>query len=138
MVRAIWPSQAGLAVWSKLLLSWDHSKHFFFFLPRSQLGIVAAVLLGPGGMPRVSPGRWVSWCRLSVAIYRYRLCGIKSRALGYQLELLGRLCCMKRCAKSASADWDVWQHKMMSGSLLMFALFMVSDLNRFPMRAVPG
>ncbi len=28
--------------------------------------------------------------------------------------------------------WDVWQHRLMSGSLLMFALFMITDPRTIP------
>ncbi|MEM7063496.1 MAG: RnfABCDGE type electron transport complex subunit D [Cyanobacteria bacterium P01_B01_bin.77] len=119
---------AGLAIASKFLLK-TNNKHFF---NPANLGIIAAltltndawvspgqwgdeiwyglIFLGTGGMVLKRVGRWDT-TGMFLASYAL-LEAIRNVYLGWA--------------------WDVWAHRMMSGSLLLFALFMVTDPRSIP------
>lgn len=119
---------ASIAISSKFLLK-TNNKHFF---NPANLGIIAAltftndawvspgqwgdeiwyafIFIGAGGMVLKRVGRWDT-TGMFLASYAL-LEAIRNLYLGW--------------------TWDVWAHRMMSGSLLLFALFMVTDPRSIP------
>ncbi|MEO0532781.1 MAG: RnfABCDGE type electron transport complex subunit D [Cyanobacteria bacterium P01_A01_bin.123] len=119
---------ASLAIASKFFLK-THDKHFF---NPANFGIIAVLLLTQDAW--VSPGQWGEevWYGL-----------IFLGAGGVVLKRVGRwdttvMFLATYAAMEAARNlwlgwtWDVWAHRMMSGSLLMFALFMVTDPRSIP------
>jgi Na+-transporting NADH:ubiquinone oxidoreductase subunit NqrB len=119
---------ATVAIWSKFLFRWD-DKHFF---NPANIGIVAAVTLT--GDAWVSPGQWgEDWWYLLMFLGAGSLVLKKVGRWDTSVAFLASYAAME-AARSIYLGWtwDVWAHKLMSGSLLMFALFMVTDPRSIP------
>ena len=119
---------SGLAIASKFVLQ-TNDKHFF---NPANFGIVAALLLTQDAW--VSPGQWGEdvW-------YVFIFVG----AGGLVLKRVGRWDTTVAFLGSYAFlealrnlwlgwTWDVWAHRLMSGSLLLFALFMITDPRSIP------
>lgn len=119
---------AGIAIASKFFLK-VNNKHFF---NPANLGIIVALTLTNDAW--VSPGQWGDeiWYGL-----------IFIGAGGIVLKRVGRwdttgMFLISYALLEAVRNlylgwtWDVWAHRMMSGSLLLFALFMVTDPRSIP------
>lgn len=119
---------AFVAIASKFLLKVD-GKHFF---NPANIGIVAALTLTHDAW--VSPGQWGEelWYAL-----------IFLGAGGMVLKRVGRWDTTAAFLSSYALlealrnlylgwTWDVWLHRLSSGSLLLFALFMVTDPRSIP------
>lgn len=119
---------ASIAIASKFFLK-ANNKHFF---NPANLGIIAALTLTNDAW--VSPGQWGDeiWYGL-----------IFIGAGGMVLKRVGRWDTTGMFLTSYALleamrnlylgwTWDVWAHRMMSGSLLLFALFMVTDPRSIP------
>ena len=119
---------SGCAIASKFLFK-AQDKHFF---NPANFGIVAALVLTQDAW--VSPGQWGEdlW-------YGFIFLG----AGGLVLKRVGRWDTTGMFLASYALmealrnlylgwSWDVWAHRMMSGSLLLFALFMVTDPRSIP------
>jgi Na+-transporting NADH:ubiquinone oxidoreductase subunit NqrB len=119
---------AAIAIASKFILRVD-GKHIF---NPANLGIVA--VLGLTHQAWVSPGQWGEdlWYGLiflgagglvlkRVGRWDTTLTFLGSYALLEALRILW-----------LGWTWDVWAHRLMSGSLLLFALFMVTDPRSIP------
>jgi Na+-transporting NADH:ubiquinone oxidoreductase subunit NqrB len=119
---------ATVAIWSKFLFRWD-DKHFF---NPANIGIIAAVTLT--GDAWVSPGQWgEDWWYLVMFLGAGSLVLKKVGRWDTSVAFLASYAAME-AARSIYLGWtwDVWAHKLMSGSLLMFALFMVTDPRSIP------
>ncbi|MGL4882480.1 MAG: RnfABCDGE type electron transport complex subunit D [Waterburya sp.] len=117
-----------LAISSKFLFS-HHNKHFF---NPANFGIIAALMLTNDAW--VSPGQWgTDWWYLLLFL---GLGGVVLKQVGRWdtsvafLIAYGGLEAMRNLWLGWS--WDVWQHQFMSGSLLLFALFMLTDPRSIP------
>lgn len=119
---------ASLAISSKFLFYYQ-DKHFF---NPANFGIIMALLLTNDAW--VSPGQWGSdgW-------YLLLFFGLGGLILGKVgrwetsvtfLVSYGLLEAVRHLYLGWS--WDVWQHQFMSGSLLLFAFFMISDPRSTP------
>ena len=119
---------ASIAIASKFLFK-TNDKHFF---NPANLGIIAALTLTNDAW--VSPGQWGDeiW-------YAFIFIG----AGGMVLKRVGRWDTTGMFLASYALlealrnfylgwTWDVWAHRMSSGSLLLFALFMVTDPRSIP------
>ncbi|WP_370623438.1 DUF2330 domain-containing protein [cf. Phormidesmis sp. LEGE 11477] len=119
---------AGCAIASKFIFK-AQDKHFF---NPANFGIIAALVLTQDAW--VSPGQWGEdlW-------YGFIFLG----AGGLVLKRVGRWDTTGMFLASYALmealrnlylgwTWDVWAHRMMSGSLLLFALFMVTDPRSIP------
>ena len=119
---------AGCAIASKFLFK-TNRKHFF---NPANFGIIAALVLTQDAW--VSPGQWGEeiWYGL-----------IFIGAGGLVLKRVGRwdttgmflgTYALLEAFRNVYLGWtwDVWGHRMMSGSLLLFALFMVTDPRSIP------
>ncbi|MCG8368795.1 MAG: RnfABCDGE type electron transport complex subunit D [Pseudanabaenales cyanobacterium] len=119
---------SGLAIASKFVLQ-TNDKHFF---NPANFGIVATLLLTQDAW--VSPGQWGEdvW-------YVFIFVG----AGGLVLKRVGRWDTTVAFLGSYAFlealrnlwlgwTWDVWAHRLMSGSLLLFALFMITDPRSIP------
>lgn len=119
---------AGLAILSKFLLRL-RGKHLF---NPGNFGIIAALTLTQDAW--VSPGQWGEgqWYAL-----------LFLAAGGIVLQRVGRwdtsVVFLASYAGLEAArtlwlgwTWDVWAHRLMSGSLLIFALFMITDPRTIP------
>jgi Na+-transporting NADH:ubiquinone oxidoreductase subunit NqrB len=118
----------GLAILSKFLLR-VHDKHIF---NPANFGIIAVLLLTPDAW--VSPGQWgeEGW---------YALLFIGTGGLVLQrvgrwdttVAFLGSYALLEAIRNVwLGWSWDVWAHRLMSGSLLLFALFMITDPRTIP------
>ncbi len=118
----------SVAIASKFLIR-VRGKHVF---NPGNLGIVAALTLTPDAW--VSPGQWgeEGWYALL-----FLSCG------GLVVQRVGRWDTTVMFLGSYAVleairnlwlgwTWDVWAHRLMSGSLLMFALFMITDPRTIP------
>ena len=117
-----------LAISSKFLFRYHH-KHFF---NPANFGIIAALTLTNDAW--VSPGQWgTDWWYLLLFL---GLGGVVLKQVGRWdtsiafLLFYGGLEAMRNLWLGWS--WDVWQHQFMSGSLLLFALFMLTDPRSIP------
>ncbi|MEA5462626.1 RnfABCDGE type electron transport complex subunit D [Leptothoe sp. PORK10 BA2] len=119
---------ASIAIASKFLLK-TNNKHFF---NPANLGIIAALTLTNDAW--VSPGQWGDEIWYSL---------IFISAGGMVLKRVGRWDTTGMFLASYALleavrnlylgwTWDVWAHRMSSGSLLLFALFMVTDPRSIP------
>jgi Na+-transporting NADH:ubiquinone oxidoreductase subunit NqrB len=119
---------AAIAILSKFLIR-INGKHLF---NPTNLGIVGAIVLTQDAW--ISPGQWgeSSWYALGFL-----------GAGGIVLQKVGRWDTTIAFLTSYGAfeamrnvwlgwTWDVWGHRLMSGSLLLFALFMVTDPRTIP------
>ena len=119
---------AFLAIASKFLFRY-HQKHFF---NPANFGIIAAITLTNDAW--VSPGQWgTDWWYLLLFL---GLGGVVLKQVGRWdtsiafLLSYGTLEALRNTWLGWS--WDVWQHQLMSGSLLLFALFMLTDPRSIP------
>lgn len=118
----------GLAISSKFLLQ-VRGKHIF---NPANFGIVAALSLTEDAW--VSPGQWgeSGWC---VLIF---LCagGLVLQRVGRwdtSVAFLGSYAVLEALRNAwLGWTWDVWAHRLMSGSLLLFACFMITDPRTIP------
>jgi Na+-transporting NADH:ubiquinone oxidoreductase subunit NqrB len=119
---------AGLAIASKFLLQYN-GKHWF---NPANFGIVVTILLTHGGW--VSPGQWGenAWYAMvflgagGLVLQRVGRWDTSIAFLGvYSLLEVGRNLWL-------GWTWDVVAHRLMSGSLVLFALFMVTDPRSIP------
>jgi Na+-transporting NADH:ubiquinone oxidoreductase subunit NqrB len=119
---------AAIAIGSKFIFKVD-GKHFF---NPANLGIIVALTFTQDAW--VSPGQWGEelWYAL-----------IFLGAGGMVLKRVGRWDTTAAFLSSYALlealrnlylgwTWDVWTHRLMSGSLLLFALFMVTDPRSIP------
>jgi Na+-transporting NADH:ubiquinone oxidoreductase subunit NqrB len=119
---------AGGAIASKFFFQTDQ-KHFF---NPANFGIILALVLTQDAW--VSPGQWGEdlWYGLiflgagGIVLKRVGRWDTTALFLGSYalLEALRNL--------YLGWTWDVWTHRMMSGSLLLFALFMITDPRSIP------
>ena len=117
-----------LAISSKFLFRY-HNKHFF---NPANFGIIAAITLTNDAW--VSPGQWgADWWYLLLFI---GLGGIVLKQIGRWDTSIAFLLSYGTLEAIRNAwlgwSWDVWQHQFMSGSLLLFALFMLTDPRSIP------
>jgi len=118
---------AAIAVWSKFVIRWNH-KHLF---NPTNLALVVVLTCNLGWM---SPGQWgqVAWfgfliaCLGSLVVTRAARADITLAFLGFSLVLL-----------FARALWlgdplSIPLHQIQSGTLLIFAFFMISDPKTTP------
>ncbi len=117
-----------LAISSKFLFR-HHHKHFF---NPANFGIIAAITLTNDAW--ISPGQWgTDWWYLLLFL---GLGGVILKQVGRWdtsiafLLAYGTLEAVRNLWLGWS--WDVWQHQFMSGSLLLFALFMLTDPRSIP------
>ncbi len=116
------------AILSKFLLRFQ-DKHIF---NPANFGIVTAMLLTPDAW--VSPGQWgeEGWYVLLFLTAG----GIVLQKVGRwdtTVAFLGTYAGLEAIRNLwLGWTWDVWGHRLMSGSLLLFALFMVTDPRTIP------
>ncbi len=117
-----------LAISSKFLFR-HHHKHFF---NPANFGIIAAVTLTNDAW--VSPGQWgTDWWYLLLFI---GLGGVVLKQVGRWDTSIAFFVSYGTLEAGRNLwlgwSWDVWQHQFMSGSLLLFALFMLTDPRSIP------
>ena len=117
-----------LAIASKFLFRY-HQKHFF---NPANFGIIAAITLTNDAW--VSPGQWgTDWWYLLLFL---GLGGVVLKQVGRWDTSIAFLLSYGTLEALRNAwlgwSWDVWQHQFMSGSLLLFALFMLTDPRSIP------
>jgi Na+-transporting NADH:ubiquinone oxidoreductase subunit NqrB len=116
------------AISSKFLLR-RHNKHFF---NPANFGIIIALLITNNAW--ISPGQWGTdwWYLLLFA----GLGGIILKQVGRWDTSVAFLLTYSSLEAIRNFwlgwSWDVWQHQLMSGSLLLFALFMLTDPRSIP------
>jgi Na+-transporting NADH:ubiquinone oxidoreductase subunit NqrB len=119
---------AGIAIASKFLIKFNH-KHFF---NPANIGIIAVLILTPDAW--ISPGQWGE--EMWYGFIFLGAGGIVLRRVGRwdtTATFLGSYALMEAARNLYLGwTWDVWVHRMMSGSLLLFALFMVTDPRSIP------
>jgi Na+-transporting NADH:ubiquinone oxidoreductase subunit NqrB len=118
----------SLAIGSKFIFRAD-SKHWF---NPANFGVIAALLLTPDAW--VSPGQWGDdWWYLLLFIGTG---GIVLRRVGRwdtSMAFLGSYALLEAARNLwLGWTWDVYIHKLMSGSLLLFTLFMITDPRSIP------
>jgi Na+-transporting NADH:ubiquinone oxidoreductase subunit NqrB len=126
----------GLAIVSKFIFTIDsHSerlrqrKHWF---NPANFGIIAALIFTPDAW--VSPGQWGDdWWYLCLFI---GMGGIVLKRVGRwdtSVAFFGSYALLEVARNIwLGWTWDVCAHKLMSGSLLLFALFMITDPRSIP------
>ena len=117
-----------LAISSKFLFR-HHNKHFF---NPANFGIIAAITLTNDAW--VSPGQWgTDWWYMLLFL---GLGGVVLKQVGRWDTSIAFLLSYGALEALRNAwlgwSWDVWQHQFMSGSLLLFALFMLTDPRSIP------
>jgi Na+-transporting NADH:ubiquinone oxidoreductase subunit NqrB len=119
---------AAIAIASKFLCKVD-GKHFF---NPANLGIIAALTLTQDAW--VSPGQWGE--EIWFALIFLGAGGIVLKRVGRwdtTAAFLGSYALLEALRNLYLGwTWDVWAHRLMSGSLLLFALFMVTDPRSIP------
>lgn len=116
------------AILSKFLVQWQ-GKHIF---NPANVGIIAAISLMPHAW--ISPGQWgeESW----YALLFLGAGGIVLRRVGRWDTTIAFLASYAGLEAMRNVwlgwTWDVWLHRLTSGSLLLFALFMVTDPRTIP------
>ena len=117
-----------LAIASKFLFRF-HNKHFF---NPANFGIISALILTNDAW--VSPGQWgTNWWYLLLFA---GMGGIVLKKVGRWDTSVAFL--LSYASLEAMRNfwlgwgWEVWQHQFMSGSLLLFALFMLTDPRSIP------
>jgi Na+-transporting NADH:ubiquinone oxidoreductase subunit NqrB len=119
---------AVLAISSKFLVRYQ-GKHIF---NPANFGIIAALCLTPDAW--VSPGQWgdEGW----YALLFLGMGGVVLQKVGRwdtSLVFLSSYAGLEALRNLwLGWTWDVWTHRLMSGSLLMFALFMLTDPRTIP------
>jgi Na+-transporting NADH:ubiquinone oxidoreductase subunit NqrB len=119
---------SSLAIWSKFIFRWE-DKHFF---NPANFGIVAAIALT--GDAWVSPGQWgEDWWYLLLFLGAGAIVLKKVGRWDTSMTFLLAYASLEAIRNLwLGWTWDVWAHKLMSGSLIMFALFMVTDPRSIP------
>jgi Na+-transporting NADH:ubiquinone oxidoreductase subunit NqrB len=119
---------SSLAIWSKFIFRWEN-KHFF---NPANFGIVAAIAIT--GDAWVSPGQWgEDWWYLLLFLGAGAIVLQKVGRWDTSVAFLVADASMEAARNLwLGWTWDVWAHQLMSGSLLMFALFMVTDPRSIP------
>jgi Na+-transporting NADH:ubiquinone oxidoreductase subunit NqrB len=118
----------SLAIISKFIFTSDR-KHWF---NPANFGIMIALILTPHAW--VSPGQWGDdwWCLLLFI----GLGGIVLKRVGRWDTSVAFLVAYALLEAARNLwlgwTWDVYAHKLMSGSLLLFALFMITDPRSIP------
>ena len=117
-----------LAIASKFLFR-HHNKHFF---NPANFGIIAALTLTNDAW--VSPGQWgTDWWYILLFL---GLGGVVLKQVGRWDTSIAFLLSYGGLEAARNLwlgwSWDVWQHQFMSGSLLLFALFMLTDPRSIP------
>jgi Na+-transporting NADH:ubiquinone oxidoreductase subunit NqrB len=117
-----------LAISSKFLFR-HHQKHFF---NPANFGIIAALILTNDAW--VSPGQWgTDWWYLLLFL---GLGGVVLKQVGRWDTSLAFLLAYGGLEAGRNLwlgwSWDVWLHQLMSGSLLLFSLFMLTDPRSIP------
>ena len=118
----------GFAIASKFLFQF-HSKHFF---NPANFGIISALILTNDAW--LSPGQWGTdwWYLLLFA----GLGGIVLKKVGRWATSVTFFITYASLEAIRNFwlgwSWDVWGHQLTSGSLLLFALFMLSDPRSIP------
>ena len=117
-----------LAIASKFLFRY-HNKHFF---NPANFGIISALTLTNDAW--VSPGQWgTDWWYLLLFL---GLGGVVLKQVGRWDTSIAFLLFYGGLEAARNLwlgwSWDVWQHQFMSGSLLLFALFMLTDPRSIP------
>jgi Na+-transporting NADH:ubiquinone oxidoreductase subunit NqrB len=117
-----------LAISSKFLFC-HHQKHFF---NPANFGIIAAITLTSDAW--VSPGQWgTDWWYILLFL---GLGGVVLKQVGRWDTSIAFLLSYGGLTVARNLwlgwSWDVWQHQFMSGSLLLFALFMLTDPRSIP------
>lgn len=132
LLRADYPTTmffaAAMAITSKFIFKLEN-KHFF---NPANFGIISALVLTPDAW--VSPGQWGEdwWYGLlfigagGMILHRIGRWDTTAAFLGFYaiLEAIRNFW--------LGWTWDVYLHRLMSGSLLLFALFMVTDPRSIP------
>ncbi|MGB6296498.1 MAG: RnfABCDGE type electron transport complex subunit D [Rivularia sp. (in: cyanobacteria)] len=132
LLRADYPTTmfiaAAMAIASKFVFKFE-DKHFF---NPANFGIISALVLTPDAW--VSPGQWGEdwWYAFlfvgtgGMILHRIGRWDTTAAFLGFYalLEAVRNLW--------LNWTWDVYLHRLMSGSLLLFALFMVTDPRSIP------
>jgi Na+-transporting NADH:ubiquinone oxidoreductase subunit NqrB len=119
---------SGLAIGSKFIFRVNH-KHFF---NPANFGIIAALMLTQDAW--VSPGQWgTDWWYLLLFLGTG---GMILKRVG-RWETSGTFLLIYAGLEMIRNTWlgwslDVLQHQLMSGSLLLFALFMLTDPRSIP------
>ena len=118
----------SLAIASKFVFTTAH-KHWF---NPANFGIIIALVLTPDAW--ISPGQWGSdWWYLLLFI---GLGGIVLQRVGRgdtSIAFLGVYALLEVARNTwLGWTWDVSVHKLMSGSLLLFTLFMITDPRSIP------
>ncbi|HEY9876750.1 MAG TPA: RnfABCDGE type electron transport complex subunit D [Candidatus Obscuribacterales bacterium] len=117
-----------LAILSKFLFQFNH-KHFF---NPANFGIISVLILTPDAW--VSPGQWGDdwWYALVFA----GTGGMVLKRIGRwdtSAAFLGSYALLEAIRNVwLGWTWDVYWHRLMSGSLLLFALFMITDPRSIP------
>lgn len=117
-----------ISIASKFVLKY-RGKHFF---NPSNLGICAVILITRDGW--ITPGQWGN--DLWYALLFVTAGGLVTRKVGRWDTtgmFLGLYAGMEALRNAwLGWTWDVYAHKMMSGSLLLFAFFMITDPRAIP------
>jgi Na+-transporting NADH:ubiquinone oxidoreductase subunit NqrB len=119
---------SGAAIGSKFLFK-VNDKHFF---NPANVGIVTVLLLTRDAW--VSPGQWGTdgWCVL-VFIGAAGIILGKVGRWDTSVIFLGCYACLEAVRNQwLGWSWDVWAHHLISGSLWVFALFMLTDPRSIP------
>lgn len=126
-----WPTMAlaaVIAIASKFFFKVE-GKHFF---NPANIGIIAALMLTHDAW--VSPGQWGE--ELWYGLIFFGAGGMVLKRVGRwdtTAAFLGSYALLEAFRNLYLGwTWDVWMHRMMSGSLLLFALFMVTDPRSIP------
>jgi Na+-transporting NADH:ubiquinone oxidoreductase subunit NqrB len=132
LLRADRPSTmilaGSLAIASKFIFT-SNGKHWF---NPANFGIIIALLLAPDAW--VSPGQWGSdWWYLVLFLGTG---GIVLKRVG-RWDTSGAFLVAYAGLEAArnwwlGSTWDIYTHKLMSGSLLLFTLFMITDPRSIP------
>ncbi len=132
LLRADRPSTmilaGSLAIASKFIFT-SNGKHWF---NPANFGMIIALLIAPDAW--VSPGQWGSdWWYLVLFLGTG---GIVLKRVG-RWDTSGAFFVAYAALEAArnwwlGATWDIYTHKLMSGSLLLFTLFMITDPRSIP------
>jgi Na+-transporting NADH:ubiquinone oxidoreductase subunit NqrB len=116
------------AIASKFLFQIDH-KHFF---NPANFGIISALALTPNAW--VSPGQWgEDWWYLLLFLGTGGLILQRIGRWDTTAAFLGAYATLEAMRNLwLGWTWDVYFHRLMSGSLILFALFMITDPRSIP------
>jgi Na+-transporting NADH:ubiquinone oxidoreductase subunit NqrB len=118
----------AIAISSKFLIQFNQ-KHIF---NPGNFGIVVALLFSHGAW--VSPGQWGESMWYVILFF---ICGgLVLRKVGRWDTTIAFLAFYLALEAGRNLylgwTWDVWSHRMMSGSLIMFSFFMITDPRTIP------